>query len=332
MFLHGINGIAMVWFSSQESYGFYFADKGFDCWFINFRGNIFNLSHKNPNISYEEFFNFSYDDLGQKDVPTCIDNILRITKKTKLTLVSLSAGCFAGNIALTDKSTHKKINNQIDHAIFLAPVMLVTHHQEQKWVRDNFNYKNMEEIIEKSKEWNVFHDDFGSYHSDGYFCTKFIKYLNSSVCSYIDITTTDLCGFDFKTDRAVAYFLKKDFLWMLFPFLKFFGHPGKRATCFGSSLKCFLHVVQQTLIERRHTKKLYAYFYGLEENKKQYATEKCPEYDMKNVNIQMSLITGSTDKVCSLEGSQAFAELVNNHNKNENIKCFCLENFRHASF
>ena len=104
----------MEWIWSEESNGFYFMGKGFDCWFVNFRGNIFNLSHKNANISYEKFFDFSYDDMGKKDVPTFIDNILKITKKSKLTLVSLSAGGLAGNIALTDKSTYRKINSQVD--------------------------------------------------------------------------------------------------------------------------------------------------------------------------------------------------------------------------
>ena len=331
LFLHSYSGAATDWLLSRESYVNYFADKGFDCWFMNFRGNIFNLSHKNQDISYEEFFDFTYDDLGQKDVPTCIDNILKITKKPKLTLVSLSAGAFAGNIALTDKSTHKNTNSQVEQAIFLAPMLLITHHKEKNWDTDYCYYKNMDWAIKKSKEWKSYHTKFGSYHSDSYFCTKFLKYIDSVYPAY-DLAGTDITGFDGKTDVAVACVLKKDLLWTLFPCQKFFGHPGGRTDGYGTSTKCFLHIVQQVLTERRYTKKLYAYHYGSEENKQNYGTEESPDYDLTNINIPMSLIIGSTDKVCNLEGSQAFADLVNTHNKNENLKCFCLENWRHASF
>ena len=331
MFLPPHCGCALQWFSSKELQGFYFTDKGFDCWFINFRGNILNLSHKNTNISYEEFFDFSYDDLGQKDVPTCIDNILKITKKSKLTLVTMSAGGLVGNIALTDKFTHKKINSLVDEAIFLCPSLLLTYHQDYKLDTHYNNLKTYDWVIKKSKEWNVHHTGFGAYHSDNNLSGKFVEYIDSLYPNF-DMHKTDLIGFDGKTDRCFAHFLKKDLLWILFPFLKFLGHPGLRSQDYGTSLKCYIHLAQNMTGERRYTKKLYAYDYMSEKNKQKYGTEQCPEYDLTNINIPISVIAGGKDKFCNLEAAKVFAELVNTHNKNENVKCFCLEDWRHLSF
>ena len=207
--------------------------------------------------------------------------------------------------------------------------MLFSYHQEKKW--DIVTLSNFDFAIKKSKEWNVHHNEFGGYHSEAYFCKKFVLYIDSIFPGF-DVKKTDLGGFDFKTDRAVAFVLKKNLLWFLFPCLKFFGHPGLRNVDFGTSLKSFLHICQHVIVERRYSKKLYAYYHGSEENKQKYGTEECPEYDLTNINIPISIIVGSTDKSCNLEAAQVFAELVNTHNKNENLKCFCLENYRHASF
>ena len=65
----------------NESIGFILADKGYDVWFGNSRGNIHSLKH----IKYDhekdlkEFWDFSFEEIGLYDLPAKIDFIINLT-------------------------------------------------------------------------------------------------------------------------------------------------------------------------------------------------------------------------------------------------------------
>lgn len=59
------------------------ADRGYDVWLANCRGNMYSRRHRRlePNFSFEdsvEYWNFSFHQLGVYDLPTMIDYILAV--------------------------------------------------------------------------------------------------------------------------------------------------------------------------------------------------------------------------------------------------------------
>lgn len=51
----------------EMNIAFYLADKGFDVWMGNFRGNQFGLLHASLDQSHEAFWDFSLDEMIKYD-------------------------------------------------------------------------------------------------------------------------------------------------------------------------------------------------------------------------------------------------------------------------
>lgn len=51
------------------------ADKGYDVWMGNFRGNRYSREHIYLNPNEQPFWNFSFHELGVQDLPSMIDYI-----------------------------------------------------------------------------------------------------------------------------------------------------------------------------------------------------------------------------------------------------------------
>lgn len=81
--------------SKELNIPYQLVENGFDVWIGNNRGNFHSNKHtsldkkKNKN----DFWNFTYHQMGMKDVPAMTDYILGLTKKEKLTYIGHSRGC-----------------------------------------------------------------------------------------------------------------------------------------------------------------------------------------------------------------------------------------------
>ena len=75
IFVHGIISSSCCWVDNKNGILYHILDKGYDCWLVNLRGNKFNLSHRNKDISEEEFFDFNLHDYITKDIPTILENV-----------------------------------------------------------------------------------------------------------------------------------------------------------------------------------------------------------------------------------------------------------------
>jgi pimeloyl-ACP methyl ester carboxylesterase len=78
---HGLQDSSDTWIINdpQLAPGFLLADRGFDVWVGNTRGNTYSSPPLNPKIKH--FWNFSFDEMAKFDLPAAFTYIVNITKK-----------------------------------------------------------------------------------------------------------------------------------------------------------------------------------------------------------------------------------------------------------
>jgi len=127
---HGLLDSADTWLvnSRAESLAYMLADAGFDVWMGNSRGNKYsrNSTKLSPNWPFDAtFWDFTWDNMAQNDLPAQIDYVLQNTGRSKLVYIGHSQGttqAFA-NFARSDWSLASKV----DIFIGLAPVAYIGH-------------------------------------------------------------------------------------------------------------------------------------------------------------------------------------------------------------
>lgn len=111
----------------HQSLGFILADHGYDVWLGNSRGNAFSRNHTGfqptgPTSSF--FWDFSFDDMADYDIPAVVQYILSNTdaKYTKLAYVGHSQGATQAFAALSAKPA---LQQKIAALIALAPAIFL---------------------------------------------------------------------------------------------------------------------------------------------------------------------------------------------------------------
>uniref|UniRef100_A0A8R1UWT9 Partial AB-hydrolase lipase domain-containing protein n=1 Tax=Pristionchus pacificus TaxID=54126 RepID=A0A8R1UWT9_PRIPA len=108
--------------NADSGTGYSLADAGYDVWLGNNRGNIYSNEHVDDNN--DNYWNFSWHEMGEYDFPAMIDYILEVTQRPNLFLVGHSQGSHAFIIATNH---YPEIQRKVKHHFAMAPSLSSFH-------------------------------------------------------------------------------------------------------------------------------------------------------------------------------------------------------------
>ncbi|KAI3909147.1 hypothetical protein MKW98_012884 [Papaver atlanticum] len=126
---HGLFMDGASWFldSPKQSLGFILADNGYDVWVGNTRGTRYSRRHKNLDASFPLYWDFSWDEMAQYDLPAYINFVYKQTKK-KINYIGHSQGTI---MALASFSLGPKAPDEVltklKAAALLSPVAYLSY-------------------------------------------------------------------------------------------------------------------------------------------------------------------------------------------------------------
>ncbi|XP_011066182.1 PREDICTED: lipase 3-like [Acromyrmex echinatior] len=263
---HGLICSSDCWviIGPEKDLAFLLADKGYDVWLGNFRGNSYCRSHIKISPKNKEFWQFSYHEMGTRDLPTMIDYVLSYTKQQTLHYIGHSMGTTTLFILLSMKPEY---NAKIKLGICLGPVAI---------------WKERIPLPE-----NIFNK-----------IPKIMEFLYSNeIYELASLSSTSITvGRTLCTDKAITQIVCVAIIFLLFGF-----DPEQFNTTAlpeilsnypnGASVRTLEHYVQNIV-----TKKFQTYDYEYADSYKQY--EQTPlTYDLKKITTPLALFYGANDMV-----------------------------------
>ena len=107
----------------DNSIAYYFVNKGYDVWFGNNRGNKYSCKHEKYSTKDPEYWDFSFQEMADYDVPTFIDFVKEKTGNDKITVLGHSQGAIQMFAALSENTKlQDSISNQ--HFYFLIYILI----------------------------------------------------------------------------------------------------------------------------------------------------------------------------------------------------------------
>ncbi|XP_077206481.1 lipase member M-like [Paroedura picta] len=124
LMLPGILTNSATWVANManNSLGFVLADAGFDVWLANNRGSRWCRRHQHFSWDQEEFWDFSFHEMGMNDLPAIINFILDKTGQQQIFYVGYSQSVTAAFIAF---SAMPHLAQKIKILFALGPVYLL---------------------------------------------------------------------------------------------------------------------------------------------------------------------------------------------------------------
>ncbi|XP_041970721.1 lipase 1-like [Aricia agestis] len=270
--VHGIGDSSDGWVVAGPKYSlaFLLADAGYDVWLFNCRGNRYSRGHTRD-IPKEEYWDFSFEEIGALDLPATVDYVLSATRSPKLTYVGYSQG---STTFLVLCSLRPEYNRKIDQAVLLAPVAWLVNikHPLVGVVSRNidalssfFKQKKIYELANRGELNQLYHAEVCNVSSP----------LNTLCLLEISL----IFGLNSLTD------LVSDRLPII-----------TTHTAAGFSTKTLLHFVQAV-----NSKRFCRFDYGEALNLRRYSSPKPPDYDVSRVTVPMTMFVSESDWFASPE-------------------------------
>jgi len=247
-----------------QALAFLLSDAGYDVWMGNYRGNYYSHDHTTLDPDEEEYWHFSWDEMGKYDLPACYDHILETTGQDQLFHIGHSMGTTGFWVAMNERPEY---NEKIKGAFMLAPVASTD------------NMKSPIHLI------SPYADDIQwllEFIGTGEFLptTKFLNWVGGIVCDDETKWIPEIC--ENVLFLIAGYDEAKFNMSMLSTIV---GSPGR-----GSSVRSVVHYAQQV-----NSANFCKFDFGKEGNMEHYGQETAPEYDLKKVTAPVALFWGEGD-------------------------------------
>lgn len=277
---HGLLASSSNWVVNlpNESFGFILADKGFDVWLGNVRGNTYGLHHVNLSVDSDAFWNFSWDEMAKYDLPTIVNFILNKTGQPSLYYAGHSQGTL---IPFAELSRNKELAQKIKAVFAMGPVAYLNHMESP-----------LKYIADLTPEVEFLFDVFGV--RDFLPSDDIIHWLATYVCKPTDLKELCsniifiVCGFDkpqLNMTRIPVYI----------------AH-----TPAGTSVKNMVHFAQMYKY-----KKFQMFDYGSpEKNKQHYGIDTPPQYNASAFDVPVALYWGGNDWLADPQDVQTLMKLL----------------------
>ena len=298
---HGVLDDAYTFYILQKNYSlaYVLADEGFDVWTPNVRGTIFSYMHTNKTINsncQSEYWNFSFEEIANIDIPTIIDFIKEKTKVQKVNFIGHSQGSTIFFIKYMNDPEY--IQRNINKFISLGTIVNVSNSQSL--------------LIYLTKDTNILR----YIPVKNFMClSRSVRLIFSSICSYIPY----ICR---KTVDNIISIQPTNRI----NYNKYLSHlltyePG------GTSKKNIEHWLQCA-----RAKKMQKFDYGVEINKILYGTDYPPEYNISNIkkwNISAIFTYSNYDSFSSEKDVKNFYNLIEN---TTNVHILHVNKFSHMDY
>lgn len=111
----------------SKAIAYQLADTGkFDVWLVNVRGNALSRGHSSLDADSDpDFWNFSFEEFGEKDIPAVGEHILKTSKSdTKLTIIGYSQGTTSLLYGMSIQSSAAQFyKDKVQNVVLLAPAI-----------------------------------------------------------------------------------------------------------------------------------------------------------------------------------------------------------------
>lgn len=122
--MHSLFSSCADWVVIGRKHGlaYLLADRGYDVWMGNARGNRYSTKHQRLSTISPKFWDFSFHEIGYYDVPALIDYVLEQTETRRLQYIGFSQGAMTSFVALSSRPEYNEKILQL-HALSPAVYM-----------------------------------------------------------------------------------------------------------------------------------------------------------------------------------------------------------------
>ncbi|GBP60019.1 Lipase 3 [Eumeta japonica] len=281
---HGLLGSSADWVLAgpEKGLAYILSNAGYDVWLANVRGNTYSRAHVSKDPDSFAFWNFTWHEVSQHDLPAVIGHIIKIKgPDVKINYVGHSMGT---TILFALLSTKTEYNNILRAGFALAPVAYMTDIESP--IRLLARYANNIEYLMKLLGAN----EFLPQNSVLRWLSKHACEINHYEEAICENSLFVLCGHD-----------EQQFNRSLLPII--LGHVPA-----GASTKSLVHYAQ----EIRNKGNFQKFDYGPKGNMEHYGTTIPPEYPLHKITLPIALFSAKNDWLSGeVDVSNLYRQLVN---------------------
>lgn len=271
---HGLLSSSADWLiiGKERSLAYMLSDAGYDVWLGNHRGNTHSRAHQYLSPNKREFWDYSWHEVGQVDLPAMINYALEKTGKTKLHYVGHSQGTTAFFVM---GSLRPDMMPKIITMHALAPVGFMSN-CKSPFVRAIAPFANAADWISSMLGIHEFFPSNKMMKKGGYFLCR-----DESIFQELCANSLFLIG-GFNSEQLNRTLLPS--------ILKY--------TPAGASRHQLVHYGQEV-----NSGKFRMFDFGFFGNRARYGSSSPPDYKLSNVNAPVALHYGDNDWLAAVKVS-----------------------------